>query len=220
MIPNTVPLKFSRYGETKFLHQLSNWIQPNVEFPLTFNHMLNKITPFFKRCERKFNGGDPSDDDNIPLEELSPPSIQFSPASALLNGTNHHKRGGNEIARDPHELKKVLKTKSETPYPMKMTEEVNEFDVSAKDVCDFIINSQTKLTQNGFTNNSSFVISQNNMMSNQRMPSDLVGFDSTQEATNSFIMNPPPQLVRQLFERGNSMQSCDSLGIINKTQKR
>jgi len=179
--------------------------------------MLNKITPFFKRCERKFSGrGDPSDDDSMPIEEPSPPPIQFSPASTLFKLTNHYKRGGSEIVRNSSEIKRVLKTNSENSFSIRMMEEPNEFDVSAEHVCDFIINSQTQLHQNEETGRLSFPMSQNNMGPFPRMSTDLLGFYSTQEATNSNVVIPSPQIVRQLFERGNSLQSCDSSGKLNK----
>ncbi len=173
-----------RYGERRYLNQLSNWIQPNTEIPSTFTYMINKITPFFKRCERKFSGR--GDDESMPIEEPSPPPIQFSPASTHFKLSNHYKREGSEVVRNSSEMKRVLKTQSETSFPRGLIEAINEFDVSAENICDFIINSQMKLPRNEEGNQFSLQISQNNLMSNV------------------------PKVNRKLFERGESMQSCDS----------
>ena len=201
-----------RYGERKFLYELSNWIQPNIAFPLTFQSMLNEIPHFFdKLSQQKFIEEEPSSDDSMLFEESTPPPIQFSQASILLKPNHPHKRAGTEINRDPYELKKVMKTPKEPLMP----ERVDEFDASAEEICDFIINSQTSSFQNEDLNKFSFPIPQNNFRPSNRT-SDFIELYSTQEATNSNIMDPLPQFGKLLFEAGNSMQSCDSSGKMNE----
>ena len=184
--------------------------------------MLNKITPFFQRCEQGFSGN-PADDS--PIQE-EPPLLPSTPLRL-----HPLKRSGTEPVRDISELKKVLKTPSvKTPSISSaatqiIEEEVNEFDVSPDQVFNLILNSQTKsmptptmptynrTNQNEYTNRFPLTMSQNmpTFVKASTLCSDLLGNYSTQEATNSNIFNPP-QVVRQLFDRGNSLASCDSSG--------